>query len=346
MKPKPDTAIHHDDRLKRATKLVRRVFQEAWNEYHQYKPDNTGQLAASRAPAFEVGETANQRKLERARLLLEQSTITDASGDDFDMSGPGPSSTSHSQSLIDDANATYAYDARDDTRGTTRCGVDSEFQPTKGPLERRLIATHSPNAPPKYDWCTFTNLSVKSASELSLPFLPYSWPEKLLAEHLKSFEQPPDNTPSMVWLAAYRRPHGKCLTIPPYRRARAVQFTAKETLADLTRDVSIMLETVKRLFSMKLDKHMIDRTRVLSRGCQELLDLEPWLPAFPTPSTSEWTTAPRIVKDEIKSKESKDADGYYCCVPGGGFFCHTHCTFNLAYHAAVDIFTRSAQWAA
>ena len=92
-----------------------------------------------------------------------------------------------------------------------------------------------------------------------------------------------------------------------------------------------MLETVKRLLGEKMEKLIIDRTRVLSRTCQELLSLEPWLPAYPTPDTKEWTMAPRNVDDELKSRESKDADGYYCCIPGGGFFCRTHCTFHCVW---------------
>lgn len=86
-----------------------------------------------------------------------------------------------------------------------------------------------------------------------------------------------------------------------------------------------MLEAVKRLLSQGLQRFEIDRTRVLSRSCQELLELEPCLPLFPTPDLKEWTFSPRILNDGVKSKESKIADGYHCCVPGGGFFCRVHC---------------------
>lgn len=225
-KPKPEESTIPPDKLRRATKRVRRVFQEAWDDYHKYKPDNTKQLASSRAPGFEVGETANQRKLERARLLLEQSALTDASGEDFDIiAGPGPSSTSHSQTLVDRdvATVTDKYGAQEVPWDTTRFGFDSKLRPTKKPVARSLIATHSPNAPPKYDWCTYTNLSVKPPSELLMPFLPYGWSAALLEAQRKNFEKNLDkDCPAMLWLAAYRRPSGESLRSLSYHEMYGV----------------------------------------------------------------------------------------------------------------------------
>lgn len=206
MKSKPEETPIEPAKLERATRRTRRVFRKAWDDYHKYKPDNTLQLAATRAPAFEVGETASQRRLERARILKEQAGDANGSGERSGIAGPGPSSISRYNaskpsgitSQVDQFGSQYVL------VDTARCGVDSSLRPTKRPLERSMIATQGPNPQPTYDWCTYSDVSIKRPQELLMPFLPYGWSDKLLEEHEDAYV-------SMAWIEYYRSASGEFL---------------------------------------------------------------------------------------------------------------------------------------
>lgn len=211
MNPKPGEPIIDPDKLKRARRRVHKVFHETWEEYHRYKPDDSSDTAILRKPLSNASANtpAKIRALERARILAEPPSPTDESGYNLNVAAdPGPSSTRHTRGLNTDATATEVCDSRAiplekparSWGGPTSLSKDKQ-------LKEISIATHSPNAPPKYDWCTYSNISVTRHYELTLPFIPFGWEEKLLQEHINTFKKHLDgNSLLMSWMAAYRRP--------------------------------------------------------------------------------------------------------------------------------------------